>query len=132
MLDTPLTTLGWIIVKAREFDVKDVGAHGVGDDEDNPYGVLQDRADDPTVQELTTWIGDLTETQQAEVVALYWLGRDGGDEEEFETLKEQARGQQGGDRTARYLLGSPMLADHLEAGLDTLGHDMAEVESHLR
>jgi len=131
MLATPLSTLGWIIVKAREFDVKDVGAHGVGDDESNPYGVLQDRADDPTVQELTTWISDLTDEQQAELVALYWLGRDGGDAEEFAALYEEADGQQGGGRTARYLLGSPMLADHLEAGLEALGYDVAEIETEL-
>ena len=131
MLATPLRTLGWIVVKAREFDVKDVGSHGLGDDESNPYGVLQDRADDPTVQELTNWISDLTEEQQAELVALYWLGRDGGDAAEFPTLFEEADGQQGGTRAARYLLGSPMLADHLEAGLEALGHSVAEIESEL-
>ena len=131
MLATPLRTLGWIIVKAREFDVKDVGAHGVGDDESNPYGVLQDRADDPTAQELTSWITDLNEDQKAELVAIYWLGRDGGDAEDLRTLFEEADGQQGGTRAARYLLGSPMLADHLEAGLETLGYDVAEIEEDL-
>ena len=131
MFATPLPTIGWIIVKAREFDVKDVGAHGIGDDESNPYGVLQDRADDPTAMELSSWISDLNDDQQAELVALYWLGRDGGDADEFPVLLEEAQGQQGGTRTARYLLGSPMLADHLESGLEALGHDVAEIEAEL-
>ena len=131
MLTTSLETIVWIIVKAREFDVKDVGSHGVGDDESNPLGVLQDRADDPVFLELTSWITDMEEQAQAELVALYWLGRDGGDAEEFAGLVGEAEGQQGGDRTARYLLGSPMLADHLEAGLETLGYDVAEIESEI-
>ena len=129
MLSIPLETVAWIVLKAREFDVKDVGAHGTEDDEDNPLGVLQDRADDPTFLELNTWINDLTETQQAELVALFWLGRDGGDEEEFRNLLAEARGQQTGDRTARYLLGSPMLGDHIESGLEQLGYDTSELES---
>ena len=131
MLATPLETLGWIILKAREFDVKDVGSTGAGDDESNPYGVLQDRADDPTFQELSSWISDLTEQQQAELVALYWLGRDNGDAEELAELISEAEGQQGEGRTARYLLGSPMLADHIESALETLGVDTSELESEL-
>ena len=40
MLTIPLSTLGWIIVKAREFDGKDVDTDDPGDDSDNPLGVL--------------------------------------------------------------------------------------------
>lgn len=129
MLSLPLETVAWIIVKAREYDAKDVGAHGQEDDEDNPLGVLEDRADDPTAAELTSWIDDLTETQAAELVALFWLGRDGGDASEFPGLVDEARGQQSAGRTSKYLLGSPLLGDHLEAGLEALGHDVGEIES---
>ena len=79
MLTIPLSTLGWIIVKAREFDGKDVDTDDPGDDSDNPMGVLEDRADDPTFEELTSWISDLTDSQKAELVAIFWLGRDDGD-----------------------------------------------------
>jgi len=132
MLTIPLSTIGWIIVKAREFDAKDAGtgAGDDGDDEDNPLGVLEDRADDPTYDELTSWISDLTLTQKAELVALFWLGRDDGDASDFPELVEEARGHQG-DGTARYLLGSPMLGDYLEEGLERLGFDTAEIESEL-
>jgi len=82
------------------------------------------------VIELTSWIGDLTQTQQAELVALFWLGRDEGDPSEFQSLVEQARGHQG-EGTARYLLGSPMLGDYLAEGLAALGYDPAEIESNL-
>jgi len=129
MLTIPLSTLAWIILKAREFDVKDVNT-GDGDDtdSDDPFGVLEDRADDPTLDELTSWIDDLNETQKAELVAVFWLGRDDGDAADFPGLVEDARAQQG-KGTARYLLGSPLLGDYLEEGLERLGIDTSEVES---
>ena len=130
MLTIPLPTLGWIIVKAREFDGKDTGTDDPGDDSDNPMGVLEDRADDPTEDELTSWINDLTDSQKSELVALFWLGRDDGDASDFPDLVAQARGQQG-KSTARYLLGSPLLGDYLEEGLERLGIDTSEVESAL-
>jgi Protein of unknown function (DUF3775) len=130
MLTIPLSTVGWIILKAREFDVKDVDTDDVGDDSDNPMGVLEDRADDPTLNELTNWINDLTDSQKAELVALYWLGRDDNNTSDFAELLEEAQGQRD-RRTANYLLGSPMLGDHLEEGLERLGIDTSELESAL-
>ena len=130
MLTIPLSTLGWIIVKAREFDGKDTGTDDVGDDSDNPMGVLEDRADDPTEDELTSWISDLTDSQKSELVALFWLGRGDADASDFADLVDQARGQQG-KSTAPYLLGSPLLGDYLEEGLERLGFDTSEIESAL-
>lgn len=129
MLTVPLSTVAWIILKAREFDAKDTGdmPQPEEDDEGNPLGVLADRTDDPTFEELTNWIDDLTDTQRSELVALFWLGRDDGD---FAELLEDARGQQH-KSTSRYLLGSPMLGDHLEEGLERLGYDTSELESEV-
>jgi hypothetical protein len=130
MLTIPLTTIGWIIIKAREFDGKDTDNDDARDDSDNPMGVLEDRADDPTHDELTSWINDLTDSQKAELVALFWLGRGDADVTDFPELVDQARGQQG-KSTARYLLGSPLLGDFLEEGLERLGIDTTELESAL-
>ena len=130
MLSIPLTTLGWIIVKAREFDVKDVDTDDANDDGDNPLGVLEDRGDDPTFDELTSWIEDMTDRQRAELVAIFWLGRDDGDTSDFDELVTQAMGEQS-KGTARYLLGSPLLGDYLEEGLERLGIDTSEIESEL-
>ena len=131
MLTIPLSTLGWIIIKAREFDVKDVDTGTGGDsDDDDPFGVLEDRSDDPVFDELTGWINDMHETHRSELVALFWLGRDEGDADDFRELVEQARGLQTRD-TARYLLGEPLLADYLEDGLERLGYNSSEIESAL-
>ena len=57
----------YIVVKAREFDVKDVVTDP--DDGSNPtddamISVLEDNPDDPVLQELTAFIGALTEDEQ--------------------------------------------------------------------
>jgi len=129
MLTIPLSTIAWIILKARELDGKDANDLPEPDetDDDNPLSVLDTRPDDSTIQELTSWIDDLTDTQRAELVALFWLGRYDGD---FSELLEDARGQQN-KSTSRYLLGSPMLGDYLEEGLERLGYDTSEIESEL-
>lgn len=130
MLTIPRTTLGWIVQKAREFDVKDVATAPADDGDSDPYAVLEDREGDAGAEELRSWIDDLSESQQAELVALFWLGRHGGDASDFAEFLAEAEGQQG-SRTAPYLLGSPHLADHLESGLEALGYDIAELESEV-
>jgi hypothetical protein len=130
MLNISLDTVGWIIVKARELNVK-VEDDNEGDEQDDPLGVLQDRDDDPTEDELRSWIEDLTDTEQAELVALFWLGRGDGEASDFPDLVDQARRSRSG-KTSKYLLGEPLLADYLEEALEALGHDTSEIESNLR
>ena len=129
------STVAWIILKARELDMKEPASVDTDEDDGhNPLGVLEDRADDPTMVELRNWISDLDDDSQAELVALMWLGR--GDDEDmgsFPDLVEEARGQQGhGRRTVGYLLGTPRLGDYLEEGLEKLGIDTANLEGSLR
>ncbi|MFT6772370.1 MAG: hypothetical protein ACJA1L_000074 [Paracoccaceae bacterium] len=126
MLNIPLETLAWIIVKAREVDVKDVDTSD-SSEEDQDGSVLEDRGDDPSADEIRSWIEDLTDTEQAELVALFWLGRGDGVAEEFDDLIEQAREARTGP-TAAYLLGEPLLADMLEEGLEQLGIPVEDVE----
>lgn len=131
MLTIPLQTVAWIILKAREFDVKEEGDVATADDDGgNVLGVLEDTLDDPTAEELTNWISDLTETQKAELVALMWLGRSDDGAESFTDYLLEARGQQG-ERTAPYLLGTSRLGDHLEEGLEKLGVSTAALESEV-
>jgi hypothetical protein len=124
--------LCFIIMKAREFDVKDVvtdpdsSSNAV---DDAMLSVLEDHSDDPTYHELRSFISSLTEDEQVDLVALTWLGRGDGVADEWNDLREEAR-RLHNKRTARYLLGKPMLADQLEEGLSQLGwstedYDMA-------
>jgi hypothetical protein len=129
-LNIPLDTLAWIMVKAREFDVKEGDSYD-GEQHDDDGDVLQDRGDDPTEYELTSWIDDLTDTQAAELVAIVWIGRGDSGPEDFTALVDQARSARGRQKTSKYLLGEPMLADYLAEGLQALGFDPGEVESRV-
>lgn len=120
----------FIIVKAREFDVKDVvtdpdsGSNAI---DDGMLSVLEDHGDDPVFQELRSFIGALSEDEQIDLVTLVWLGRGDGTIEEWNNLREEAA-RLHNKRTAAYLLAKPMLADHLEEGLIQIGCSCAEYE----
>lgn len=131
MLTISTDTVGWIILKAREVDVKDADTSDNGEAEEAGHlSVLEDRGDDASYDELHSWIDDLTDTEQAELVALFWLGRGDGEADEFPELVERARASRS-TPTADYLLGEPMLSDMLEEGLQALGYTASEIESAL-
>lgn len=120
----------YIIVKAREFDVKDVVTDP--DDSSNPsddamVSVLEDHGDDPVLYELRAAISAMNEDEQIDLVALAWLGRGDGTIDEWDDLrKEAARAHN--QRTASYLLGIPLLADYLEEGLSLFGGSCQDFE----
>ena len=124
MIITPTLSISpekvcFFIVKAREFDVKDVVTDpdsGSNPSDDGMLAVLEDHRDDPTHQELRSFIDALTEDEQIDLVALTWLGRGDGTNDEWDDLRQEA-GRLHNNRTAAYLLAKPMLADHLEEGL---------------
>lgn len=108
-----------IVLKARVLSAKE----GVVDPDDASNAVddgdrqiLQDGADDATAEELKSFIDDLNEDQQIELVALAWLGRGSFSRAEWRDALAEAR-QAANERTAEYLMGMPLLADYLEEGL---------------
>ena len=120
----------FVVVKAREFDVKDVVSNpdeGSNASDDAMVSVLEDRADDPVAQELRGFIGALTLDEQVDLVTLTWLGRGDGTVEDWDQLRAEALGAHN-NRTASYLLGTPLLADYLEEGLSQLGLSCDEYE----
>ncbi|MGB3834090.1 MAG: DUF3775 domain-containing protein [Mesorhizobium sp.] len=129
-LAVPLETVCFIIMKARQFDVKtDVTEPDPGSNptDDNDAAVLQDYRDDPVQEELVSLISDLSDDEQIDIVALMWLGRDDHEAGEWASVREQAADAHN-KRTARYLCGEPLLADHLAAGLDLLGLSCTDYE----
>jgi Protein of unknown function (DUF3775) len=123
-------TVCFIIVKAREFDVKDAvtepdPASNPTDDRD--AAVLEDHSDDPVVEELTSLINALSEDEQIDLVALTWLGRDDYAADDWPAVRAEAS-RAHNKRTASYLLGEPLLGDFLEEGLTMLGYSCTEFE----
>jgi hypothetical protein len=127
MADPTLTvsseSVCFIIVKAREFDAQDVVTDpdsGSNATDDNQASVLEAHSDDLTQKELVAFINALSEEEQADLVALLWLGRGDGTLEDWDDLRDEAQ-RQHNNRTAAYLLGEPLLSDHLEEGLSQFG-----------
>jgi hypothetical protein len=127
MADPTLTvsseSVCFIIVKAREFDAQDVVTDpdsGSNATDDNQASVLEAHPDDLTQKELVAFINALSDEEQAELVALLWLGRGDGTLEDWDDLRDEAQ-RQHNNRTAAYLLGEPLLSDHLEEGLSQFG-----------
>lgn len=126
-------TVCHVIVKAHEFDVKDVNTGddaGSVDSDDNIGSVLEARGDDPVLQELVEFISGLTVDERIDLVALAWLGREDYTIDDWPTLREEAAQAQSpnGKRTANYLLGMPMLGDYLEEGLSMFGKSCESFE----
>ena len=121
----------FLIEKAKEFDVKDVPTKrdpGSNPSDDRMIEVLEDHPDDPVLLEIAGLINSLNEDEQIDLVALMWMGRDDFSVEEWIQLRDEAA-RAHNKHTARYLAGTPLLADFLAAGLDRLGYDVAELES---
>jgi hypothetical protein len=121
-MDTSIDKVCYIVVKAREFDAQeevveeDVGSNPADEDFRE---VLAAYPDDPTYEELKTFIEDLNEDEQVELVALTWLGRGDFTAGDWNQAVAQARERHKGS-TADYLLGLPLLPDLLEEGLAAL------------
>ncbi|OIQ44049.1 MAG: hypothetical protein BM558_09365 [Roseobacter sp. MedPE-SW] len=77
--------------------------------------------------ELRAFIERLGMDEQAELTAIMWIGRGSFEPEELAEAIETAKSE-ASTPTADYLIGTPHLADNIEAGLDTLGVDVQDVE----
>ena len=122
----------FVILKAREFDVKDVDTSFDDDDGSNPADdrmteVLEDRPDDPVDQELVAFIEAMSEDEQVDLVTLTWLGRGDGTLDDWDDLRAEAA-RVHNRRTASYLLGIPLLPDYLEETLAAFGRSCEEIE----
>ncbi|KPD14212.1 DUF3775 domain-containing protein [Phaeobacter sp. 11ANDIMAR09] len=77
--------------------------------------------------ELRAFVDRLGLDEQAELTAIMWIGRGSFEAEELAEAIETAK-REATVPTADYLIGTPHLADNIEAGLDALGVDVQDVE----
>ncbi|MCI0599683.1 MAG: DUF3775 domain-containing protein [Beijerinckiaceae bacterium] len=124
----------FLVLKAREFDVKDVETdpdNASNATDDSMISVLEDHGDDPVADEIRGFIRAMDEDEQVDLVALAWLGRGDGTIEDWDELRAEAA-RAHNKRTASYLLGMPLLADHLQEALSQFGQSCDDIElSHL-
>jgi hypothetical protein len=117
----------FIVAKARRSDGEAAGldlASDSGDDMPEDHSERTDRS------ELSGFIKDLNEDEQIDLVALMWLGRGDGDLDNWRDLRAEAS-RAHNNRTASYLIGTPMLADYLEEALSQFGKSFEDFEERL-
>lgn len=120
----------FIIIKAREFDAKEEVSEpdpGSNPSDDKDVEILEDYADDPVVEEITSFVNSLSVDEQVDLVTLMWLGRDDYTAADWDSVREEAASAHN-NRTAEYLLGTPNLGDLLEEGLSMLGYSCEDFE----
>jgi hypothetical protein len=125
-LSLPNDYLARLIMKARGVQARtaevdpDSGSNSI---DDNMRDALQDSRDDLSREELREEIQGLDQRQQAELVALMWIGRGDAEPEEWKQTIKLAQDLKDAP-TPRYLLGHPLLGEHWEEGAARLGVDL--------
>jgi hypothetical protein len=76
---------------------------------------------------LPSFINALVFDEQVDLVTLAWIGRGDGTIEDWNELRTEAA-RVHNNRTARYLLGLPLLSDYLQEGLSQFGRSCSDFE----
>jgi Protein of unknown function (DUF3775) len=114
----------FIVTKSRQSDSNAIGPDASSDSSDDVVSKSTNRS------ELSRFIRDLNVDEQIDLVALMWLGRGDGDLDNWRDLRSEAE-RAHNNRTASYLIGTPMLADYLEEALSQFGKSFEDFEEHL-
>ena len=117
-LSISLETVCRIIIRAREYEAQVPAVDpddGSNPSDDGDVEVLEDENNTAVEEELRAIIDDLAEDEQQELIALVMVGRGTFDNGEWDEAMEMASDEM--RDAADYLLGVPMLAGFLDAGL---------------
>ncbi|MBB4210597.1 hypothetical protein CCR85_12760 [Rhodothalassium salexigens] len=121
MLTVPTDDINRLIVLARDYEAQFISAGQGLDSGDDTGGEATRKSPYPTPEAdlLEAAIDDMSEEQQAQLVALVWIGRGTFEPEEWDDAVRTAR-EEAIHSTSEYLMGTPLLADQLVNGLDAL------------
>ncbi|NNU81943.1 DUF3775 domain-containing protein [Halovulum dunhuangense] len=130
-LTIPADVLRDLILRMRNYmSREDLPTGGPGEDgppDPDEIGPLSTDPDDPDQAELFDEIDGLDDEQQAELVALMWVGRGDFDAEDWAEAVALA-GERHSGVTAEYLMSHPLVADYWAEGLERLfdGSDLLD------
>lgn len=122
MLDIDRETIDFILTRMRAFQVQEWVSFPE-ETEDTGHSVAQilsSHQEDPSYQEVIKTIDDLEPEQQAELVALMWLGRGDYDLSEWESAVGEASRSFGNENVGHYLLARPQASEFLQEGLNQM------------
>jgi hypothetical protein len=130
MLEISPEKVAFVIMKAKEFEANTESwdeAPSITDTSLSADEVLESRTSDAARSEAADFIAGLNEDEQANLVALAWLGRGTYSVDDFDEAVATANTERS-IPTADYLLGIPLLAEYLEEGLEKLGYSVEAIE----
>jgi Protein of unknown function (DUF3775) len=117
----------FIITKSRQSDGNANESDLAADPDDD---MIEDHRNSTNRSELFGFIRGLNVDEQIDLVTLTWLGRGDGGLDNWRDLRAEAE-RAHNNRTASYLIGTPMLADYLEEALTQFGKSFEDFEEHL-
>ncbi len=122
--------IGFIIQMARQMD----NGESFGDEAGTTKSldlvdieILDEISEDPTADQISGYINSLNDDEALDLVALMWIGRGTYRPEQFD-MARQVAADEATHTTSDYLLGTPLLADYLEDGLEAMGFSVEEAE----
>jgi hypothetical protein len=130
MPDISTEKVCFVIVKARELDVKVAPEElddGSNPSDDGMQRILEDYAEDPTYEELRSFLASQSDDELTELLALTWIGRGDYGADDWDDVLSEIRDVRE-THTIDYLLGTPLLADYLEEGLSQFGRSCEDFE----
>ncbi len=129
MLKLNLDTVLWVVRSTREFHAKEEVVFPddslEGNDGDWAMQILADHGSDLTLQELRMGVHGLDTEQQAELLALKWLGRGDYGPEEWEDARREAKENWCPEIMDR-LIATPLISEYLLEALEALGIEHEE------
>lgn len=109
-----------LIARARELEAQVPAIENDDEDEstdsDDPLATLEDESNELVEDEVRSLIEDLSDDEQAELLALALVGRGTFDASEWDEALETA-GEEDSDSIVEQLVDMPMLAGYLDSGL---------------
>ena len=96
--------------------------------EDMDIETIEERPEDTDSDELASFIDNLNDDEALDLVALMWIGRGTYDATDFVAAREVAR-KEATHTPAEYLMGTPLLAEHLQNGLEAFDLSCEDAET---
>lgn len=131
-MDLAPEKVGFIIQMARQLDSGDALGNERPDAKsldalDLDMEHIDENSEDQPVDQVSIFIDGLNEDEALDLVALMWVGRGTYRSEQFAQARQVAAAE-ATHSASEYLLGTPLLADYLEDGLEAMGFSVEEAE----
>ena len=122
-LSISLDKICYLIEKGHELEVTGPSGDMSGDElhaEDPDIEEMKAPANDPVTDEMASFFENLNEDEGLDLVTLMWIGRGTYEPEDWLEARNVAA-KAATHSVSDYLLGTPLLAEHLENGLEAFG-----------